>query len=79
MGPPQFSATLQAVYLCGIHVLGNATAPPVIGWLADFLARGEAGGPRPLSLALQVAVVTFGLSGVLYVIVARRQRREPAP
>jgi MFS family permease len=68
MGPPQFSATLQAVYLCGIHVLGNATAPPAIGWLADRSS---------LSLALQVAVVAFGLSGIFYVAVARRQRRAP--
>jgi predicted MFS family arabinose efflux permease len=68
MGPPQFSATLQAVYLCGIHVLGNATAPPAVGWLADRSS---------LPLALQGAVVAFGLSGVLYVWVARRQRRSP--
>jgi len=68
MGPPQFSATLQAVYLCGIHVLGNATAPPAVGWLADRSS---------LSLALQVAVVAFGLSGVFYVMVARWQRKHP--
>lgn len=68
MGPPQFSATLQAVYLCGIHVLGNATAPPAVGWLADRSS---------LPLALQAAVVAFGLSGVLYVWVARWQRRTP--
>jgi MFS family permease len=66
MGPPQFSATLQAVYLCGIHVLGNATAPPAVGWLADRSS---------LSLALQAAVVAFGISGVFYVLVARRQKR----
>ncbi|MCK6459329.1 MAG: MFS transporter, partial [Planctomycetes bacterium] len=68
MGPPQFSATLQAVYLCGIHVLGNATAPPAVGWLADRSS---------LPLALQAAVAAFGLSGVLYVWVARWQRRSP--
>jgi len=68
LGPPQFSATLQAVYLCGIHVLGNATAPPVVGWLADLSS---------LSLALQAAVLAFGLSGVFYVLVARHQKRAP--
>ncbi len=68
MGPPQFSATLQAVYLCGIHVLGNATAPPAVGWLADRSS---------LPLALQAAVAAFGLSGVFYMWVARRQRRIP--
>lgn len=68
LGPPQFSATLQAVYLCGIHVLGNAPAPSVVGWIADRSS---------VSLALQAAVVAFGLSGVLYVMVARRQRRDP--
>ncbi|HEX5139085.1 MAG TPA: MFS transporter [Planctomycetota bacterium] len=68
LGPPQFSATLQAVYLCGIHVLGNAPAPSVVGWIADRSS---------VSLALQTAVVAFGLSGVFYVLVARWQRRSP--
>ena len=39
LGPPQFAATLQAVFMFGIHVLGNAPAPPVIGWLADRSSR----------------------------------------
>jgi MFS family permease len=69
LGPPQFSATLQAVFLFGIHVLGNAPAPSVIGWIADRSS---------VSMALQAAIVAFGLSGVLFVLVARRQRREPA-
>ena len=38
LGPPQFAATLQAVFMFGIHVLGNAPAPPVVGWLADYYA-----------------------------------------
>lgn len=68
LGPPQFSATLQATYLCGIHVLGNAPAPSVVGWIADRSS---------LAIALQLAVLAFGLSGVLYVMAARRQRRAP--
>jgi predicted MFS family arabinose efflux permease len=66
LGPPQFSATLQAVFLFGIHVLGNAPAPTFVGTLADHM---------PLPVALVTAVVAFGLSGVLFCIVARRQRR----
>ena len=69
MGPPQFSATLQAVFMFGIHVLGNAPAPAVIGWIADRSS---------VSTALQVAIAAFGTSGVLFVLVARRQRRSPA-
>jgi MFS family permease len=65
LGPPQFAATLQAVFLFGIHVLGNAPAPWVVGWVAD----------RSLvSIALQVAIAAFGLSGIFFMIVARRQR-----
>jgi hypothetical protein len=30
------------------------------------------------SFALQAAMLAFGVSGVLFMIVARRQRREPA-
>jgi hypothetical protein len=69
LGPPQFAATLQAVFLFGIHVLGNAPAASAIGWLADR---------STVSFALQAAVVAFGLSGVLFVLVARRQRLGPA-
>jgi predicted MFS family arabinose efflux permease len=65
LGPPQFAATLQAVFLFGIHVLGNAPAPTVVGWLRDRSS---------LPVALLSAVVAFGLSGVLFCIVARRQR-----
>jgi predicted MFS family arabinose efflux permease len=69
LGPPQFSATLQAVFLFGIHVLGNASAPTAVGALAD---RSN------LPIALMSAIVAFGVSGVLFCVVARRQRREAA-
>ncbi len=70
LGPPQFAATLQAVFMFGIHVLGNAPAASVVGALADH---------SNVSIALQAAILAFGLSGVLFVIVARRQRREAVP
>jgi hypothetical protein len=66
MGPPQFAATLQAVSLFVVHVLGNAPAPSVVGWIADR---------STVALALQASVAAFGTSGVLFVLVARRQRR----
>jgi len=66
LGPPQFAATLQAVFMFGIHVLGNAPAPLATGWVADR---------STVSMALQLAMAAFGLSGVAFVIVARRQRR----
>ncbi|HVU52104.1 MAG TPA: MFS transporter [Polyangia bacterium] len=68
LGPPQFAATLQAVFLFGIHVLGNSTAPSVVGELFDR--------SKSLPVALMSAVVAFGLSGVLFCVVARRQRLE---
>ena len=66
LGPPQFAATLQAVFLFGIHVLGNAPAPTAVGTLADH--------SNTLPVALMTAVVAFGLSGVFFVIVSHRQR-----
>jgi MFS family permease len=66
LGPPQFAATLQAVFLFGIHVLGNSTAPSVVGELFDRSSS--------LPVALMSAVVAFGLSGVFFCVVARRQR-----
>ncbi|HVR02112.1 MAG TPA: MFS transporter [Polyangia bacterium] len=66
LGPPQFAATLQAVFLFGIHVLGNATAPSAVGELYDRSSS--------LPLALLSAVAAFGVSGILFCVVARRQR-----
>jgi MFS family permease len=66
LGPPQFAATLQATTMFWIHVLGNAPAGPVVGWIADRTS---------VSLALQTAVLAFAVSGVLFMIVANRQRR----
>ncbi len=68
LGPPQFAATLQAVFMFGIHVLGNAPAPSVIGWIADYTS---------VATALLAAIAAFGLSGVAFMIVARRQRLQP--
>jgi MFS transporter, Spinster family, sphingosine-1-phosphate transporter len=70
LGPPQYAATLQAVFMFGIHVLGNAPAPMVVGWIFDRT--------KSVSLALQAAIVAFAISGVLFIVVARRQRRTPS-
>lgn len=67
LGPPQFAATLQAVSMFSIHVLGNAPAASVIGWVADR---------STVATALQLAMLAFLLSGVLFMVVARRQRRS---
>jgi len=69
LGPPEYAATLQAVFMFGIHVLGNAPAPSVIGFLADHSS---------IPVALQAAVLAFGLSGVAFVLVARRQKAGPS-
>jgi predicted MFS family arabinose efflux permease len=66
LGPPQFAATLQAVFMFGIHVLGNAPAASVVGWVADRSS---------VAVALQVAMAAFLVSGILFLLVARRQRR----
>ena len=42
LGPPQFAATLQAFAMFWIHVLGNAPAGPVVGWIADSNSTGSA-------------------------------------
>jgi MFS transporter, Spinster family, sphingosine-1-phosphate transporter len=70
MGPPQYAATLQSVFLFGIHTFGNAPAGSIVGWLRDRSGS--------LPAALMAAIVAFGASGVLFVIVASRQRRAAA-
>jgi MFS family permease len=66
LGPPQIAATLQAVFMFGIQLLGNATAASVVGWMADRTTVAN---------ALLSAVAAYGVAGLLFVWVARRQRR----
>ena len=67
MGPPKFAATLQSFAMFWIHVLGNAPAGSIVGWIADrsSVAKG-----------LLAAVAAMGIAGLLFMIVARRQARE---
>jgi MFS family permease len=67
LGPPRFAATLQAFAMFWIHVLGNAPAGSVVGWIADRSS---------VALGLQAAIGAFGIAGVLFMVVARRQARE---
>ena len=67
LAPPQYAATLQAVFLFGIHVLGDAPAGSVVGLI---------GGHTTVAHSLLITVLAFGISGVLFLYVARRQHRE---
>lgn len=70
LAPPQYAATLQAVFLFGIHVLGDATAGSVIGLI---------GASTTVAHSLLVTVVAFGLASVLFLYAAHRLRRESLP
>jgi len=67
LGPARFAATLQSFAMFWIHVLGNAPAGSVVGWIADRSS---------VAFGLQAAVAAMGIAGVLFMIVARRQRVE---
>ena len=66
MVPPRLAATAQGIFLFGIHLLGNAPAPAVVGWIAERAT---------VTAALHVPVVAFVASGLLFMAVARLQRR----
>src|SRR5262249_17273314 len=68
LGPPQFAATLQAVFMFGIQFLGNTPAASVVGFIADR---------STVSFGLHAAVSACARSGLLFCVAARRQRREP--
>ena len=67
LGPPRYAATLQSFAMFWIHVLGNAPAGSVVGWIADRSS---------VAFGLQAAVAAMGIAGVLFMIVARRQKVE---
>jgi MFS transporter, Spinster family, sphingosine-1-phosphate transporter len=65
MVPPRLAATAQGVFLFGIHLLGNAPAPAIVGWIAEH---------STVTAALHVPVAAFVVSGMLFVAVARIQK-----
>jgi MFS family permease len=67
LAPPRYSATLQAVFLFGAHVLGDAPAASIVGLIAAHHTIGH---------SLLVSVGAFAVSGALFVYTARRQLRE---
>lgn len=69
MVPPHLAATAQGIFLFGIHLLGNAPAPAVVGWIAEG---------STVTTALHVPVAAFVASGLLFVAVARIQGRAAA-
>lgn len=64
LAPRKYAATLQAVFLFGIHMLGDAPAAKIVGHIADHTG---------LALALNITVVAFGISGFLFLAASRRQ------
>ena len=66
MVPPRLAATAQGTFLFGIHLLGNAPAPAIVGWIAEG---------STLTTALHVPIAAFVVSGLLFVAVARLQAR----
>lgn len=66
LAPARYAATLQAVFLFGIHVLGDAPAGSVIGLVSAHATVAH---------SLLLCVAAFGLAGVLFLIASRRQHR----
>jgi MFS transporter, Spinster family, sphingosine-1-phosphate transporter len=75
MGPRAYATTLQANFLLVVTLCGNAPAALVTGRASDLL-RGHV--TAPLATALVSAMLAFFVSGVLFVVTARLQRRAPA-
>lgn len=66
LAPPQYAATLQAVFLFCVHVLGDAPAASIVGFISKYTS---------IANALLVTVLAFAVSGLLFLWVAHRQRR----
>jgi MFS family permease len=62
---PQLRATALALYLFVVHLLGNAVAPTLIGWLSDRSGDLRLGLAAALLLALLGALI--GLWGTRFV------------
>lgn len=69
LAPPRRAATVQAVYMFAVHVIGDAPAAAVVGFIAGYAT---------LAHSLLIAVLAYAISGVLLLAVSRRQRRDSA-
>jgi predicted MFS family arabinose efflux permease len=67
LAPARYAATLQAVFLFFVHVLGDAPAASIVGLIA---------GHATMAHSLLVTAAAFALSGSLFVYTGRRQLRE---
>jgi MFS transporter, Spinster family, sphingosine-1-phosphate transporter len=67
LAPARYAATLQAVFLFGIHLIGDATAGSTVGFIARYTTIGN---------SLLVAVAAIAVASVIFLSVSRRQRRE---
>lgn len=56
---PELRATAMGLYLFAAHILGNALAPPLIGWLSDQTGDLRQGIAVALLLALVGALIGF--------------------
>jgi MFS family permease len=56
---PGLRATAMGLYLFAAHLLGNAVAPPLIGWLSDRSGDLRLGIAAALSLAFLGALIGF--------------------
>jgi hypothetical protein len=74
MGPRAYATTLQANFLLVVTLCGNSPASLVTGHASDLLKGHVA---APLATALVGAMAAFFVSGVLFVIGSRLQRRAP--
>jgi MFS family permease len=77
---PELRATALAVYLFIAHILGNAIAPPLVGWLSDQTGDLRLGMAGVLSFAFLGAIVGFwGLRFVARDTQAMLERLQAQP
>ncbi len=69
--PASLRGTAIALYMFGIHILGDTPAPAIIGYLSDRLS--STGGLRS---ALFLTIIANGLAGLLFILVSFVLRRR---
>ncbi|HMZ78425.1 MAG TPA: hypothetical protein PLL06_01900, partial [Acidobacteriota bacterium] len=69
--PASLRGTAIALYMFGIHILGDTPAPAIIGYLSDRLST--TGGLRS---ALFLTIIANGLAGLLFILVTFVLRRR---
>ncbi len=74
---PTQRATAMAFSILVMHLLGDAPSPAIVGWISDAGRRAGLTDAAALQRAMMILPFAIAVSGLIWLVGARRGRHEP--